>query len=120
MSFLIINDDEIDNVFINACRKGYLITSKWLIENRQYFPIINVHAENEFAFRSSCQNGHHDTAKWLVTNFPDINIHAENEFAFKTSCQNGYHDIYFNIILLQVICKFYFCDIIKIKLVDGK
>ena len=56
---------------------------------------INIHANNEDAFRLSCENGHTETAKWLwglsmsEGNTP-INIHANDEDAFRLSCENGH------------------------------
>jgi RNAse (barnase) inhibitor barstar len=59
---------------------------------------INLHINDEFAFRQSCYNGHIEVAKWLwdisskEINSP-INIHAKNEDAFLRSCYNGHIEL---------------------------
>ena len=40
--------------FLNACTFGYFIVCKYLFRTK----IINIHDNNEYAFRYSCENGH--------------------------------------------------------------
>ena len=54
-----------------CCETGHLETSKWLIET---FENIDIHADNEYAFRSSCSNGRLETSKWLIETFENIDI----------------------------------------------
>ena len=61
-----------------------------LIDN---FPSMNIHIENDFAFRISCQNGHFDIAKMLMNKFPNINIRACYALMITLSCQNGHLNI---------------------------
>jgi len=47
---------------------------------------INIHADNEWAFRLACKYGHLDIVKFLLTLEPDhnrIDIHVENDRAFR-------------------------------------
>lgn len=51
---------------------------------------IDIHTENEYAFRWSCSNGYIDVAKWLLKLDSNINIHICNDYAFRYSCGNGH------------------------------
>ena len=48
--------------FLDACRFGYFIICKYLLRTK----IINIHANDEYAFKWSCFNNHHNIAKWLI------------------------------------------------------
>ena len=48
--------------FIEYCKKGDLINAKKYFEKNQN---IDIHAEDEEAFRYSCLYGHLEVAKWL-------------------------------------------------------
>lgn len=50
---------------------------------------IDIHAENELAFRYACNNGHLDIIKWIYS-LSEIDIHADNDHAFECACGNGY------------------------------
>ncbi len=80
-----------NDLFINSCRLGCSI-SKYLIKT---YSLINIHFNNEAAFKGSCENGHLKLAQWLLwqgaqPGFTLIDIHAYNEYAFRYSCQNGH------------------------------
>jgi ankyrin repeat protein len=90
------NRDTIDVIFHNACSKNYLTYTKSLIF--RYHLKIDIHANNEGAFRWSCCDGHIDVAKFLIDlgenhGYYKINIHAHNEYAFRWSCINGHIDV---------------------------
>ena len=79
------------NLFIETCRMGFKFFAKYLVLKHK----INIHADDEGAFRWSCENGHTETVKYLIElgnqpNNQQINIHANNEYAFRYSCQNGH------------------------------
>jgi len=82
-----------ESLFIVLCRYGYIETIKWL------YSIVNIdiHSNNEEAFRGSCSSGHISIAKWLLKysnkNKETLNIHAQNEEAFRESCGNGHISI---------------------------
>lgn len=88
------------NAFARCCQRGHLDVAKWLIqmsdsndENK-----IDIHSDNEAAFRWSCKNGYMNVAKWLVELGESdgqhrIKIHARNDDAFRWSCKKGYFDI---------------------------
>ena len=66
------------------CKKGNLDVAKWL-----YSRGVDIHADNEHAFRTACKNGHLDVARWLHS-LGDIDIHVDDEYAFRKSCVNGH------------------------------
>src|SRR5271169_2262183 len=84
----------LDNLFINACRMNNSLCKNLL----KTYVNINIHTNNECAFRWSCSNGHLEVAKWLLwqsqqNGFTLINIHAYNEWAFIQSCGNGHLEV---------------------------
>jgi hypothetical protein len=71
---------------------------------------INIHDQNDFAFRFSCEHGYLEIAKWLYSlsfvetqtlglnqfqpySLGEINIHAEDEEAFIQSCEYGHIEV---------------------------
>ena len=76
------------NQFIANCVNGNLNRAKMLYSLGN----INIHMDNEYAFRKSCQSGYLDVAKWLYS-LGNINIHIDDEFAFRWSCENGHLDV---------------------------
>jgi len=85
----IINDDNIDDIFIFSCGYGHLECAKYLININKN---IDIHAYREYAFRWSCENGHFEVAKWLYS-FGDVDIHILDEWAFRWSCVNGQSEV---------------------------
>ena len=78
-------------LFIETCRMDFKFFAKYLISKHK----INIHTDDELAFRWSCRNGHIETVKYLVElgnqpNYQQINIHANTEEAFRWSCRNGH------------------------------
>jgi hypothetical protein len=66
---------------------GHLETAKWLAGT---FPVIDVHADSDHAFRGACAGGHLETVKWLWKTFPAINVHALGNHAFRWACGGGH------------------------------
>jgi hypothetical protein len=50
---------------------------------------VNVHADNDFAFRFACENGHLETARWVYT-LGGVNVHACDDLAFRHACMCGH------------------------------
>ena len=76
------------NVFMYSCENGHIEAANWLLNN--FNKKINIHHEDEYAFRWSCHNGHLNIAKWLYKlgkhSNSEVNIHANGEFAFEYAC----------------------------------
>jgi hypothetical protein len=76
--------------FIHHCLKGEFQEAKqYLIEH----PYINIHADDDYAFRSCCHNGHLEIAQWLWSLDENIDIHKKEEDAFRLSCANGHLEV---------------------------
>ena len=65
------------STFVDACKNGDIEKAKKMYSLGN----INIHADNEDAFKCSCTNGHIEVAKWLYS-LGDIDIHVYNEYAF--------------------------------------
>lgn len=82
----------INTFFIEACSHGYIKLAKYLYNSND----INIHRNNEIAFRNSCSYGRKNVAEWLYNiskiDNNKINIHIWNEYAFRYSCTNGHFD----------------------------
>ena len=103
-----------EEAFRFACHSGHLQVAQWLyeikpisIKNRNiniiervsrwlyYFIIqnncvLNISAENEFAFRGACTNGHLEVAQWLYQIKPTLDISEE---AFRNACYGGHLEV---------------------------
>lgn len=97
--WLIKNDKEksigscLQQSFNRACANGCLDMAKWLRRPiHGYWININIHFDQDYAFRLACCNGHLNVIQWLVLEDKSnrINIHSCNEFAFRNSCINGH------------------------------
>ena len=50
---------------------------------------INIHADDDYAFRKSCEYEYVEMAKWLYS-LGGIDIHANDDWEFKASCMHGH------------------------------
>lgn len=69
--------------FIKACTEG-----QFDIAQKLYLLDIDIHTNNEEAFRYACSNGNIEIAKWLYQ--LGANIHAKNDDTFICACSNGH------------------------------
>ena len=64
-------------------------------------PTINIHANNDHAFKLACSNGHMEIAKWLFQLGNDlsspINIHAGVEDAFRYAGEEGHIEMHIHL-----------------------
>jgi hypothetical protein len=54
---------------------------------------VNIHKDNDMAFRLCCQNGNITVAKWLFETYPNIDVRACGDYAFKKACKNGHKNV---------------------------
>jgi hypothetical protein len=73
-----------NNMFIRLCENGHLSVAQW------FYGLggVDIHAENDHAFRGACYNGHLLVAQWLYY-LGDANIPFQNN-AFTSGCRNGH------------------------------
>ena len=77
--------------FIKACENGNAHGALELYSN---YPSINIHDDEDYAFRYSCINGHLELAKWLYNMCNCIvNVRVYEDFAFVHSCANGHIEV---------------------------
>jgi hypothetical protein len=80
-----------ESIFLDACKSGDIQTLRSLDYSR-----IDIHADDDWAFRYACYYGHLNVVKFLPTLEPShgsIDIHAGNEYAFQIACKNGHLDV---------------------------
>ncbi len=83
---------EKNRMFCKLCKGGKICDTLQFYYEWKH--IIDIHYDNEYAFRWSCKNGYLDLVKWLwKISDEKIDIHADNEYAFRWSCKNGYLDV---------------------------
>ena len=73
------------NGFIYNCKYDHLTVAKWLYSVGD----VDIHVNNEEAFRKSCYYGYLTVAKWLYS-IGNVDIHVNNEEAFMGSCYNDH------------------------------
>ena len=61
-------------------------TAKWLLGTH---PAVDVHADDDGAFRVACLGGHLETAKWVVMLFEVVNVHCDNDFELRGAGLRG-------------------------------
>ena len=67
-----------------ACIRGHLHIVQWLIQSFG----LDIHADEENAFRSACVSGDEATVRWLFDR-GGVDIHACNHHAFRLACGYG-------------------------------
>jgi hypothetical protein len=73
---------EIRSLFCNSCmKKNNLNIVKFLY----YAYKIDIHYDNDFAFRCAVMNKNLDVARWLFS-IGGVDVHCENDQAFKFAC----------------------------------
>jgi hypothetical protein len=82
-----ISISSINRAFCYSCEDGKLEVAKWLFDLDKQ---INIHADNDYAFKMACMNGHINVSKWLYSLNNKIDIHIDNDFAIKMSYKEGH------------------------------
>ena len=80
--------------FVEACEKGQLDQAKRIAQEN---PDLDIHTEEDEAFRLACLHGHFDVARWLVDYATSIespvDIHAKEDLAFRSACFYGHIEV---------------------------
>lgn len=71
--------------FIDSCLCGHKNIAEWLLQNA---PDLDIHAEDDAAFRLACVNGFLPIALWLY-NLGNVNIHSRDDIIFKKTLLSG-------------------------------
>jgi len=72
-------------LFIDACMRGNLQEAKCIF----YKYKLNIHINNDEAFRYACNSGNINIAKWLYSLEDKPNIHANDDEVFRYACYTG-------------------------------
>ena len=76
--------------FSKACYYGYINIVKYLYKKYQ----LNIHENDEMAFRSSCINGQKNIAEWLYNLSKNDKVKINiNKDIFRNVCINGHKDV---------------------------
>ena len=59
---------------------------------------IDIHVDNDFAFKNACHNNSKKVAEWLyelskIDGNTKIDIHIDNDITFKNTCYRGYKEV---------------------------
>jgi len=71
--------------FIDSCLCGHKNIAEWFVQNA---PDLDIHAEDDAAFRLACVNGFLPIALWLY-NLGNVNIHSRDDIIFKKTLLSG-------------------------------
>jgi hypothetical protein len=77
-----------------ACIDGHLRIAKWLysLGGADGVGKVDIHAENDYAFRYSCVDGHLKVAKWLYS-LGGVNMHVNNFCVVYETRENGHEEV---------------------------
>ena len=81
-----------DSPFIKACNEGNLEEAINIYNKDK----PNIHADNDFAFRTACDNGNINIANWLTTICDDYYIEIEDGKIKSWKIKNSLQDLYEN------------------------
>jgi len=104
---------EIRFLFFDSCiKKNNLNTVKFLYYNNK----IDIHYDNDFAFRCAVMNNNLDVAKWIFS-LGGINVHCENDQAFNWACSMNHLEM---AKWLVTVCDAYYIEIENDKIKSYK
>ena len=69
-----------------ACKKGHETIARWL-----HSLGVDIHVDDDVAFRWACCYGHEIIARWLHS--LGVDIHARDDYAFYWACAHGHESI---------------------------
>jgi hypothetical protein len=82
---VVFDELNIHALFDRVCQRGQLSVAQWLHDRSG----LDIHVENDRAFRLICENGHLSIAQWLVS-LGGVNIHANKDESFGGACEHGH------------------------------
>ena len=91
-----LTQEQLNKVFIDSCYEGRLEVVKYLLTSPDLKEHADIHAQDDYGFRTACVNGHLEVVKYLLTS-PELkehaDIHADNDYGFRLACANGQLEI---------------------------
>ena len=91
-----LNQEELNEQFIDACAQGQLEIIKYLLTSAELTEHADIHAENDLGFRNACYQGHLEIVKYLLTSAElteHADIHSRNDLGFRSACLAGHLEI---------------------------
>lgn len=100
--------DHLEQIFVDICEAGPIYMLDYLLDfskrkerankKRQRYPSqgLDIHYDNDKAFRVACANGRLDVVQYLIgleLIYGQINIHADKESAFLSAVHKNYTDV---------------------------
>jgi hypothetical protein len=76
---------DIKPLFLHVCSTGQYEIARWFYEVN--YGNIDIHCNNDEAFRNACLSGNYDFAKWLY-DFGEVDIHVLHDEAFRNACSS--------------------------------
>ena len=90
------NKEQLNDEFIDACRKGQLDVVKYLLASDELTEHADIHASNDEGFVCACRYGHLEIVKYLLTSAELtelVDIHARNDEGFRSACAQGHLEV---------------------------
>ena len=72
------NKEQLNDEFIDACRKGQLDVVKYLLASDQLNEHADIHKADDLGFICACEQGHLEVVKYLII---DMNIDKTKHIA---------------------------------------
>jgi len=91
-------------LLLKYCKNGDLDKLKILLSVNDNKKKVNIHSNNECAFKRACMYNNLDIVKYLISlaeTHGKINIHANNDSAFVTAASLGHVDIMIYLVSLK-------------------
>ena len=91
-----INQEELNAQFIDACKNGHLELVKYLLTSPELKEQADIHGQDDEGFIWACRCGHLEIVKYLLTSAELtelVDIHARNDEGFRSACAQGHLEV---------------------------